>query len=244
MTKAGRILEGIVAPSRRDADELIDSPDVTSADFEQSFRDIRRINRFLGGVSIIRRELDRQIKPSESASLLDLGTGTADIPLAMIKRFRAHSGNLSATGLDANQKIIEIARLQTSAETRLKLLVGNAASLPFADGAFDFVTCSLTLHHFSDALSITALREMVRVSRRAVIVNDLKRGYLPAALIWIVTRLALMHRLTKHDGPLSVMRSRTVPEYRELGSKAGFPGAQIRSYPFWRVALVLVKDGR
>jgi ubiquinone/menaquinone biosynthesis C-methylase UbiE len=238
----GGLIRRFRAPPRVDREEWIDSYDLSVADFDQSFADIRRINRFLGGIAVIRRELDRIIRPTESATLLDLGTGTADIPLAIIRRFRSNGGHLRAVGLDANAKIVEIARREAGDSSNLHLLTGDAGRLPFADGSVDFVTCSLTFHHFSDDISVAALREMVRVSRRAAIVNDLRRGRLPAALIWFVTRASLMHRLTRHDGPLSVMRSRTLGEYREIAVRAGFGHAKVRAHPFWRASLVVMKD--
>lgn len=241
MTGIG-LLRQIGAPLRVERDERIDSYDLPIVDFEQSFSDIRRINRFLGGTAVVRRELEALVVSDQTVTMLDLGTGTADIPLAMIRRTRSHGGRIQAVALDANPTIIQIAKREANGDPDLKLMVGNAVQLPFADGSFDFVTCSLTFHHFSDSVAVSTLREMHRVARHALIVNDLQRGYLPACLIWLLTRLARMHSLTRHDGPLSVMRSRTLAEYRDLGARAGFPNARIRSHPFWRAALVVTKE--
>ncbi len=235
-------LNGFFEPKRVEREELIDSYDLSATDFDQSFADIRRINRFLGGTAVVRREIESLASPTETATLLDLGTGTADIPLAMIRRFRSQGGRLQAAALDANATIIQIAGHEAIGDPDLRLLTGDASRLPFRDGSFDFVTCSLTFHHFPDEIAIDTLKEMHRVSRRALIVNDLRRGYLPAALIWLVTRITLMHRLTCHDGPLSVMRSRTLAEYRELAARAGFARFQVRAYPFWRASLVVIKE--
>ena len=231
----------ILAPGRLNRAELIDATDVSGDDLERSFSDIRKINRFLGGIAVVRRELDRLVSPSESSSLLDLGTGTADIPLYLIKRARSQGGCIRATVLDANDKIAHLARQQSSGDPDIRVVTGDASALPFADQSFDFVTCSLTFHHFSDAVAIKTLREMNRVARVALIVNDLQRGYLPAGLIWLVTRLTMMHRLTRHDAPLSVMRSRTLAEYSDLAALAGFSNAEVRRHPFWRASLVVSK---
>jgi len=238
----GGLLGRITAPLRVERDELIDSPHLSAVDLDQSFSDIRRINKLLGGIAVIRRELDPLLEAAQTMTMLDLGTGTADIPLAMIRRSRSRGKRLQAVGLDSNATIAHIAKREAIGDPDLRLVTGEAGQLPFPEKSFDLVTCSLTFHHFSDSLAVSALREMHRVARRAVIVNDLQRGYLPACLIWVVTRLTLMHPLTCHDGPLSVMRSRTLSEYRDLGSRAGFPNAQVRSHPFWRAALVVIKE--
>ncbi len=236
-----RRLGDSLTPQRVHRAELIDASGLSVADLDQSFSDIRWINRFLGGTAVIRSELGALVSTAESATLLDLGAGTADIPLSVIKRFRSKGGRITATALDTNQVVIEIAQRHANGNPDLRLLTGDAAKLPFPDGSFDFVTCSLTFHHFSDATAICTLQEMDRVARRALIVNDLRRAFLPAVLIWLLTRLRRMHPLTQHDGPLSVMRSRTLTEYRDLGTLAGFDQVQVRAHPFWRAALVVVK---
>jgi len=49
-------------------------------------------------------------------------------------------------------------------------VVCPAERLPFADGSFDVVACRIAAHHFADVAS--AVREMARVSRRLVVIED------------------------------------------------------------------------
>ena len=49
-------------------------------------------------------------------------------------------------------------------------VVCPAEHLPFADAAFEVVVCRLAVHHFQDPAQ--AIREMARVSRRLVVVED------------------------------------------------------------------------
>ncbi len=215
-----------LTPPRTEREELLDRPDHAPEDFARSYADIRRINRWLGGVSVVRRELRRLGVPAK-ATVLDVATGAGDIPAAL---------GSPAVGLDLNPSALAVAR-----DVRgLRLVRGDARSLPFRDGSFDVVTCSLTFHHFPDAEAAEILREMHRVARRAVVVNDLRRAWLPAGLIWMVTRTLRMHPMTRHDAPVSVLRSRTPAEYRALCSDAGFAG-EVRSHPFWRASLVVPK---
>jgi ubiquinone/menaquinone biosynthesis C-methylase UbiE len=225
-------------PARAHREELIDSFEHSHEAFARSFGDIRRINRYLGGTAVMLRELERLLPAGGEATLLDLGTGSADIPVTLARWARGRRGRLKVVGLDANSKVLQYARAESAGEPDVQLLAGKAEALPFPDGAFDFVASSLTFHHFEDPVAIAALREMGRVARRAVIVNDLRRGYLPAALIWLVTRATGMHPLTRHDAPLSVMRSRTLPEYVALGKSAGLGNVRVAAHPFWRASLV------
>jgi SAM-dependent methyltransferase len=50
-------------------------------------------------------------------------------------------------------------------------VICRAEDLPFADDSFDVVACRRAAHHFDDVRA--ALREMARVSRRLVLVEDL-----------------------------------------------------------------------
>jgi ubiquinone/menaquinone biosynthesis C-methylase UbiE len=227
-------------PNRKRDKELIDSFNQPDDDFRNSFRDLELINRCLGGVAVVLRELERLLPSSlQPVSVLDVGTGAADIPRALIRWARHRGQALSVVALDANEMALSIA--QSHRAERLRFILADGTALPFRDESFDFVLSSLTLHHFDDGPAVRVMGEMRRVARRGVIVNDLRRGYLPAALIWIVTRLTGMNRLTRHDGPLSVLRSRTVEEYRQLATQSGLVSAEVHKHPFWRAAIVARK---
>src|SRR5260221_11533140 len=64
---------------RIDEPELLDEHDAPRVDVERSLRDLRRINRYLGGLRVYRRLLAR-VAPDRGAPLrvADLGAGTAD----------------------------------------------------------------------------------------------------------------------------------------------------------------------
>jgi ubiquinone/menaquinone biosynthesis C-methylase UbiE len=89
---------------------------------------------------------------------------------------------------------------------------GNALKLPFADTSIDVVMCSQVLHHFAQDDALTLLREMNRVARHRVIVTDLKRSWISAAGIWLVSFPLGFHAVSRHDGVVSVMRGFTTSE--------------------------------
>jgi hypothetical protein len=97
----------------------------------------------------------------------------------------------------------------------------DARCLPFGDLSFDVVMCSLALHHQVPDDALAMLREMRRVARRGVVVNDIVRcwrGYWGA---WLLSRTLSRNPLTRHDGPLSVRRAYTRPEMLALAAEAG-----------------------
>ena len=228
-------------PKRVERDELIDSPDQPVEDFRQSFGDLRTINRLFVGTSVVIFRLSELIRSSrKETTVLDVATGSADIPRALLKWARSRGLLLHVTGVDANATILQLARDDSMGDPDLDFAQCDAMALPYTDNSFDYVLSSLTFHHFSDEEAVKALTEMNRVTRCGLIVNDLRRAYLPAALIWLVTRVLRMNRMTRHDGPLSVLRSRTVAEYQALATRSGLT-AEVHKHPFWRVALVVRK---
>jgi SAM-dependent methyltransferase len=94
------------------------------------------------------------------------------------------------------------------------MVCADALALPFRDGSVDVAMCSQLLHHFTDADIERLLRELHRVSRRAVIVCDLRRSWLAAAGFWLVSFPLRFHPITRHDGVVSVLRGFTAGELR------------------------------
>lgn len=152
---------------------------------------------------------------------------------------KARGKTLRIVAADSNPKALQVAK--TGGEPDLSFVLCDARGLPFRDDSFDYVLSSLTFHHFDDSTAAVALGEMLRVARRGIIVNDVRRAYLPALLIWLLTRILGMNRLTRHDAPLSVMRARTLDEYRQLARISGLLDARVYRHPFWRAAIVAGK---
>ena len=94
--------------------------------------------------------------------LLDLGTGTAQIPVELIRQ--GFEGRIMAA--DQSISMLEMARLNieiASVIDRVQLAQADAKDLLFADAYFDCVACNGTLHHFADPLPV--LRGSLRVLR-------------------------------------------------------------------------------
>src|SRR5881296_1618108 len=145
---------------------------------------------------------------------------------------------LRIVALDLSEEILAQARRRTDAYPELTLLRGNALALPFPDRAVDVVICGLALHHFPYDEAVRVLREIARVARHGFIVNDILRSWGAYLGVWLDTRLLSHSRLARHDGPLSVLRSFTVDEFRAMVTQAGLSGVEVRRHPMFRVALI------
>lgn len=229
---------GIPVPERRELLEWLDDPGSMSTDLPGNLRDIRRLNHWLGETAIVLRYL-RRLLPVPSATLLDVATGSGDIPLQALGWASRTNRQLAVTGLDNSQEVLTEARAHCGGA--LSLLVGDARHLPFEAESFDVVTSSLALHHFDPADATQVLAEMWRVTRGAILVVDLVRSYPAYWSTRLATRLVARNHVTWHDGPLSVLRSYTPSESLDLARAAGIADPCVATHVPFRQALVAVK---
>lgn len=221
--------------------ERMDAPDVEARELERGLADLRGVNRWLGGTRVVLRHLGPMLRRAAGGSVLDVATGSADIPLALARWARARRLPVRITATDVHPRTLAAARERTAAYPEIRVEPADALHLPYPEGSFDFALCSTALHHFdARADAARVLRELARVARRGIVVNDLARSRpaLLGARLLAVT-LWRRHPVTAHDGPLSVRRAFTAAELRALAREAGLEGARVFSHLPFRIALVL-----
>ena len=221
----------ILTPPRRRGFEYLDLPDVAPGLAERSIADVTVANRLFGGTRAVLAEL-RLVLPElgSSATLLDVGTGLGDIP-AGARRVAARAGvALASVGLDASEELARASRRAGGWS-----VCADALRLPLAARSVDVVTCSQLLHHFAEEEGAALVRELTRVARRRVIVSDLRRSYVAAAGFWAASWPLGFHRVTRHDGVVSVMRGFTAAELRELVEGAVGAAPRVRRRAGWRL---------
>lgn len=212
-------------PPRLDEPELLDEHDAPREDVERSLRDLRRINRYLGGVSTYRRLLKRF---PGLKSIVDLGAGTADL-------LETIPGDVLRVAVDF--KIDHL--LYMRHRSRARRVVADALHLPFRPASVDVVTSSHFFHHFTPDENEAILRESLRISRKGVAVTDTRRHYAPLLLVGALVALRLVGRITRSDAPGSVRRGYTAEEAGEIARRAG--GAEMVKFFPYRYAIFLFK---
>ena len=190
---------------------------------ERSLRDLRRINRWLGGIAIYRRLL-RRVQPV--TSVLDVGAGTADLVGAADSKIR----------IAVDLKIDHLAYLRDMPVHRV---VADARKMPFRSGSVDAVTSAHFFHHFSPDENVEILRESLRVARKAVAVNDTRRHLVPLLFVQLLAALRLVGRITRFDAPASVRQGYTLGEARDIAGRTGADRFDVvRLFPY-RMGIVL-----
>jgi ubiquinone/menaquinone biosynthesis C-methylase UbiE len=139
---------------------------------------------------------------------------------------------------DLHPQMLAIARQRCRAFPEIQVQPADALALPFAGDAFDVAVLSLALHHFADEQQLRVLCELRRVARELVLINDLERTRLNYAGARVLAATWWRrNRLTRHDGPLSVLRSFTRAELQQLAVRAGL-GNRVERRFFQRIVLI------
>ncbi|PWB80608.1 MAG: SAM-dependent methyltransferase [Candidatus Methylomirabilota bacterium] len=221
------------------AAELLDSQNNSDEEIRENLRDLERLNRYFGGVGIVLSYLGRMVGPylRSPITILDVATGGADIPRAICRWARKRRLTVTIEAIDCRDQILAAATEWSADFPEIRLRRVHAPPLPYPDGSFDYVISSLFFHHLSGTEGVVLLREMARVARRGLLVNDLLRGQLARLLTAITTRLLSGNRLTRHDGPISVLRSFRPPELRRMAIEAGLADVRLSRHPWFRLAL-------
>lgn len=209
--------------------EWMDDLSISDERLETVLGEIDHVNRWLGGYQVSLAAFPR--KPE--LRVLDVACGGGDFLCALHRWSKRHSIAVDATGIDLNPATIIYAReritraLGQSDASRIRLEVGDACAMPFADHSFDVAHAGLFLHHLPDDLIVHVLRELRRVAKY-VVVNDLHRHPLAWLAIRAVGAVFRASPMFRADGPHSVLRGFTRPELRRLLDAAGWDAYQIR----------------
>src|SRR5574341_586210 len=179
--------------------ELMDGSDYTPDELIDNLGDLRRVNRLLGGTGALTKHLFPMIEElnGRPVRLLDVGTGSADIPAKIVRWARARGIRVEFIVLDLNEIAARVARTQTANYPEIKVVCADAMNLPFADRSFDFVLASLFLHHFENDGAAALIRSFARVSRVAFVVNDLRRHPVAYYSIKLLTQIFTRNRLVR-----------------------------------------------
>jgi ubiquinone/menaquinone biosynthesis C-methylase UbiE len=215
--------------------ERLDRGDYTPEEYEGCLVELRRINRWLGDASALRRTALRELERdgAREFSLLDVGAGSGELLRVAAGWARSRGATARLVGVELNERAARSILEESLGFNEIKAVRADALRLPFADDAFDYAVCSLFAHHFRDEAVVAVLREMSRVARRRVYVIDLHRHALAYFFYTTAGRLLLQNSLVREDGALSILRGFLPEELRRLAERAGLAGAKVeRRFPY------------
>jgi ubiquinone/menaquinone biosynthesis C-methylase UbiE len=222
--------------------EWLDAETMDDAALRRNLADIRRINWLLGWTAFTVRGVARQVEAIVKASgkrefsLLDVASGSADIPLAIAHWAERAGYKARILATDISPQIVAVAHEQSVSASCVSVERQDALNLPYAPGSFDIALSTLAIHHFEPERAVELLSGMARVSKH-VLVFDVARARLAYIGSLLLTRLLPMDAMTRHDAPASVRRAYSARELRELGEEADLRDLTVRLGIPWRLAL-------
>jgi 2-polyprenyl-3-methyl-5-hydroxy-6-metoxy-1,4-benzoquinol methylase len=201
-------------------------PDV--ADRTLSF--LEMTNRRFGGSGIVLRHLERWCDAwpaGETVTVLDVGTGAADIPRGIVAWAARRNVTVRITAIDMAPDIADVARRRSAGVAAIAVEESTLAQVAVSGRRFDYVTGSLFLHHVPTPELGEALRAIDRVAIRGVILGDLVRSVVGLLAVGALSAIA-GNAIVRHDGPLSVRRAFTVEELSRIVSELGLNYLAVR----------------
>jgi 2-polyprenyl-3-methyl-5-hydroxy-6-metoxy-1,4-benzoquinol methylase len=221
---------------QEDRPEWMDVVETATPELEADLANLESLNQRFGAHRLVLDYLGPVLARRQPLRVLDLGTGGADIPRALVMRAREVGCPILVTAVDRQQPTLEIAEKFSASFPEIRFV--RADFLDFAEGTlYDVVLCNLVLHHLDETDAIRLLRRCRELTRGVTLVTDLRRSRLAQAGIFAVTELIYRDPMTRHDARLSAERAFSFPELRKLAIAAGWWGFRHRRAPFFRQAL-------
>lgn len=215
-----------------DVPEHMDRSDVAGEDLQQALKELRVVHRWFGG----RRGTRAALRGQPEGLFLDVGCGAGDVTdcldgtapwRVILTDFNRQVCRVAASGRGSQHSVVQ----------------SDATSTCFSNESVDVVHCGLFLHHFSQADGARILRDLLRLARSALIVNDLHRHAIPYWSTRWGTRLLSSSRMVQHDAPLSVARGFRRRDLDDMAERAGFRWSSVRwVWPYRWVAIKHVRQ--
>ena len=195
---------------------------------------MRWVNRWLGGVGAVLDFFERTPRSDSEVTVLDLGTGTGDIPLALQKWAKQNRRKLHITAIDSNPDFIAYAK-ERNPHPKIQYLCHSAFDIDQL-GRFDYMTASMFFHHLPDEKIVELLQKMYQNTNCGFLVNDLYRHPVAYAGVALLTSLKF-DRVLFHDAKLSVKRGFRETDALNYREWSGIDQLRIAQRPGFRLTM-------
>src|SRR5437016_2668158 len=125
--------------------EMMDQPQPLSAELERDLERIRQLNRWFGSYRLVLSFIRRWIKPGARMRIVDLATGSGDIPRLIANNGRKIGARVEIDALDRQPATLEVATKLSAGYPEICYHEANILEWNSAQ-AYDVVLCTLALH--------------------------------------------------------------------------------------------------
>ncbi len=218
--------------------EMMDRDQPVSIELERDLERIRQLNRWFGSYRLVSGFIRNWIKPTDKLRIVDLATGSGDIPRLIVDHARKIGAKVEIDALDRQPATLEIARTLSADYPEISYREANILEWSSVE-AYDITLCTLALHHFSNEDAVRLLHRCRKVSKKFVLVSDLRRSFSLIAGVYLLTTLIFCEPMTRYDARLSALRAFSFSEMRDLAVRAGWMNFGHEKFRFARQALWL-----
>ncbi|WP_027084629.1 methyltransferase domain-containing protein [Cohnella panacarvi] len=222
--------------------ERMDDFTTGGAELTEALVHLRRLNRIFGasgpalyGVRTLWEHLGRP----RQLTLLDVGAGSGDINVRLLRWARKQGVELNVILVDVTEEAIAEAGRLFRDEPRVTFFRSDLFELP--SRCADIVTASQFAHHFDSGLLPNVIDRMLDVSRAGIVINDIHRHWIAWSAVWLATRLLSANRYIRHDGPLSVAKGFRRSDFRDAARKLDIPKMTVSWRPLFRYSAIVPK---
>lgn len=228
---------------RTAASELMDDLTSGGEELREALRQLRRLNRMFAAAAPTLYGVERLWRAAgkpERLSIIDVGAGSGDINLRLLRWAARKRVALSITLVDITEEACAEASQLFQDEPRIRIQRRDLSTLP--EGGTDIVTGTQFVHHFTDDELHKVVTYMLKAARLGVVINDIHRHWIPWLAVWLTTRLTSSNRYILNDAPLSVAKGFRSADWKRLKQALALHGLTYSWRPLFRYAVAITKD--
>jgi 2-polyprenyl-3-methyl-5-hydroxy-6-metoxy-1,4-benzoquinol methylase len=213
---------------RSSAKEMLDGSGISDELVHKNLKEMDFLNQYFGGVQTSLRGLSHLVTDRNKIyHVTDIGCGSGFMMRKMADWAKEHNFRLVFTGIDKNPVIIEYLNASSIEYPEIRGLAIDYRNFHKVSEYTDIVHCSLFCHHLQDTALVNLLKRIRTYSTTGLVINDLQRNYAAYLGAWLFPRILRGTVLSKHDGPVSVLRAFRKKELRDILHRAGISNYQI-----------------
>lgn len=200
--------------------EKMDNPDLPEEVHRDALRGLARLNACTGVAPAMYRRLRRYARTlGRPIRLLDIATGSGDMPIYWAKQAARDRFSIHCTGIDISKTAVEFAESQAArAGVKVQFIQRDVLSDRLPSG-YDIITCGLFMHHLSEPQIARLLTSMQAAAEHAVVICDLERSRFNLACVWVASRALSRCEIVHTDAIRSVRAALTRDEFRALAER-------------------------
>lgn len=226
--------------NRSNRSELMDAPNIPAALLRKNLGELDIMNRYLGGHAISLAGIKSLMTDRNKVyHIVDLGCGSGDVLKYIARWARANQYLVKLTGVDNNSDAIKYLKDRSSEYPEITGVSDDYKYFLQSTAEVDIVHCSLFCHHLDDNELHELFHRLKVHARTGFVINDLQRNPLAYYSVWFLTRLFNGSALSKHDGPVSVLRAFTRKEIELLMQNSGLKKFSIQWKWIFRYLVVV-----